>query len=357
MTHFPARSVAAIAIAIALSLAGSLSASFAQNAPLEFDAAIKNVLAQGPDIATSRATLENAQADQRAKESDPSTLVLQLTQARNTVELNTAQFNLKKLEVTQSVTTSYLSLYEAQENIKLLEAQLALDTRSLEIAKAKLVAKNGTQLDVNRAESTLSSSKQNLADAKAQLPILSNRLEVLLGSKSAGNVTVGAPPAFKERAINIASLEANLEKRLPSVLQVAQNVTLSELNVQLADNDYTPPVTLRDAKTNLDNAKRNLATANSNAVTGLRDAYRSVQNALERVRISKVDLNNAEESLSQDQAKFKSGTISRFQLLQSEVSALRSKFAANQANNTYLRTLTSLSISSGVDTAGLLGGQ
>jgi outer membrane protein len=353
MTHIAARPLAAFGLALALSLSGSL----AQNALLSFDGAIKNALEKGPDIATSRANLENAQADLKSKESDPSTLVLQLTQARNSSELNTAQFNLKKLEVAQNVTSTYLSLYEAQENIKLLEAQLALDSRSLEIAKAKLAAKNGTALDVSKAESTLSGSKQSLADAKAQLPILSNRLEVLLGSASAGNITVGAPAAFKERAINLTSLEANLEKRLPSVLQVAQLVTLSELNVQLADNDYTPPATLRDAKTNLENAKRNLSTAKSNAVTGLRDASRSVQNSLERVRISKVDLNNSEDGLGQDQAKFKSGTISRFQLQQSEVGTLRSKFAAAQANNNYLRALTSLSISSGIDVAGLVGGQ
>jgi outer membrane protein len=357
MKHIAAKPLAVFGLTLALSLTGMALTGLAQNALLNFDAAIKNALDKGPDIATSKANLENAQADLKSKESDPSTLVLQLTQARNSSELNTAQFNLKKLEVTQNVTSSYLSLYEAQENIKLLEAQLALDSRSLEIAKAKLAAKNGTQLDVSKAESTLSGSKQSLVDAKAQLPILSNRLEVILGTNSAGNIVVGAPPAFKERAINVTSLEANLEKRLPSVLQVAQLVTLSELNVQLADNDYTPPATLRDAKTNLENAKRNLVTAKSNAVTGLRDAHRSVLNSLERVRIAKVDLNNSEDGLNQDQAKFKSGTISRFQLQQSEVGTLRSRFSAAQANNNYLRALTSLSISSGVDVAGLVGGQ
>ena len=353
MTHTSRNPIAVFGLVLALGLTGTL----AQNASLAFDAAIKNALEKGPDIATSKANLDNAQADLKSKESDPSTLVVQLTQARNAAELNTAQFNLKKLEVAQSTTSAYLSLYEGQENIKVLEAQVALDTRSLEIAKAKLAAKNGTALDVSRAESTLSGSRQSLADAKANLPILSNRLEVILGAASAGNIVVGAPPAFRERSINLANLEANLEKRLPSVLQIAQNVTLAELNVQLSDNDYTPPATLRDAKTNLENAKRNLATAKSNAVTSLRDAHRSLQNTLERVRIAKVDLANSEDGLEQDQAKFKSGTISRFALQQSEVSTLRSRFSGMQANNNYLRALTSLSVASGVDVAGLVGGQ
>ena len=111
MTHIAARPLAAFGLALALSLSGLPSGgSLAQNALLGFDAAIKNALEKGPDIATSKANLENAQADLKAKESDPSTLVLQLTQARNSSELNTAQFNLKKLEVTQNVASSYLSL-------------------------------------------------------------------------------------------------------------------------------------------------------------------------------------------------------------------------------------------------------
>ena len=345
------------ATALGLAIALSLGAALAQ-ATLGFDAALKTALERGPDIATAKANLDNAQADLRAKDSDPSTLVLQLTQARNTAELSGAQFSLKKLEVTQNLTSAYLSLFEGQENIKTLEAQAALDTRSLEIAKAKLAAKNGTALDVSRAESALSSSRQSLADAKAQLPILSNRLEVILGTASAGNITVTAPAAtaFRERKLDVAALENGLEKRHPTVLQVAQSVVVADLNVQLADNDYTPPATLRDAKTNLENAKRNRDTARQNAVTGVRDAYRNVLNALERVRIAKVDLENAQDSLEQDQAKFKSGTISRFQLQQTEVATLRSRQSAMQANNNYLRALTSLSVSSGVDVAGL-GGQ
>ena len=353
MTQTAVKPLATFGLMLALCLSGTL----AQTAAMTMNAALKDALEKGPDIATSKANFENAQANLTSKQSDPSTLALDLAQARNASDLNVAQFNLSKLTVAQNVTAAYLNLYEGAENIKLLEAQLTLDTRSLEIAKAKLAAKNGTQLDVSKAESAVSGSKQSLADAKAQQPILSNRLEVILGTNSAGDLSVTAPSAFKEIRTDAASLEANLEKRLPSLLQVAQNVGIAELNVKLADNDYTPPATLRDAKTNLENANRNLSTAKSNAVTGLRDANRSVANALERVRIAKVDLTNAEESLVQDQAKFKSGTISRYQLQQTELATLRSRLAATQANDTYLRALTGLSVSSGVDVAGLIGGQ
>ena len=321
---------------------------------LNLNTAIQQAFSKGPDLASSVATLKNAQADLAAKEADPSTLIVPLTQARNTATLNAVQLRAKQIEVTGSLTTAYLNLFEAQENNAVLTAQIALDSRNLEIAKAKLEARNGTALDVAKAESTLAASRQNLTDAKANLPILSKRLEVYLGSSSAEPLTVSEPPAFKEIKFELSTLEKELELRLPSVLQVAQSLQLAELNVKLADNDYTPPATLRDAKTTLENAQRSLETTRSNALTQLRDGNRSVLNALENVKIAQQNLENAKSTLSQDQTKLQTGTISRVQLQQTELSALRSQYSYTQAVDSYWRALTTLSNASGIDVIGLV---
>ena len=334
-------------------LALSLTASVAFAQALNLEGAVKQAFAQGPDLASSLATLANAKADLAAKESDPSTLIVPLTQARSAAALNQVQVDAKRLEVMNSVMGAYLNLFEAQENIKVLEAQIALDNRNLEIAKIRLAARNGTQLDVSRSENTLGASRQSIADAKANLPILSNRLEVLLGV-STGNLTVSAPPVFKEIKFDVAALEANLETRLPSVLQLAQVVQISDLSVKLSDNDYTPPATLRDNKTALENAQRNLATIKKSAVTQLRDAARGTLNALEQVRLRANDRANAEEALAQDNLKFKNGTIAKLQLQQTELAALRSRFTYAQATNLYWRSVAALSVASGVDQTGLL---
>ncbi len=333
----------------------ALGLTAAQQGALTLESAMTQAFTKGPDLASSQATLKNAQADLIAKQADSSTLVVTLTQARQTTALNAAQLEAQKLNVMSNVLTAYLNLFEGQESIKVLTAQLELDTRNLDVTKAKLAAKNGTPLDVSKAESTLAASKQNLADAKAQLPILSNRLEVLLGANTT-NLTVTAPSAFKETKIDQTALENGLETRLPSVLQAAQALDLAKLNVQLSDNEYTPPATLRDFKTQLENAQRSLDTTRTNAVTGLRDAARGVTNALEKVRIANQNLQNAESSLTQDQTKFKSGTISRLNLQTTEVTALNSRLASLQATDTYLKALAALSLASGVDQTGLVKG-
>jgi outer membrane protein len=338
-----------ITLTFSLALAGvALAAATALN----LEGATKLAVERNADIASSRATLENARADARVKEADPTTLVGALLQARNTAVLEAVKLENKRLEVFGSVLTAYTNLFEAQENLAVLEAQSGLDARNVEVAKAKLAARNGTALDVSKAESTLSSSRQSLADAKAQLPILSNKLEALIGAR--GDLEASEALALTTVKLDAAALEAGLEARVTSVVQAAQAVTTAELNVKLSDNDYTPISTLRDFQTQLENAKRSLDSAKSTAVTNLRDAIRSAGNARERVTISSRDLENNKESLTQDQQRFKNGSISRVQLQQSEVAVLKSQYALAQSVNLYWKALSSVSTASGRDVIGLL---
>jgi outer membrane protein TolC len=330
-----------------------LITGFAQS-NLNLEQSLQLAFRQGPDLASQLTTLGNVKADLAAKEADPSTLIVPLTQARNSAALEQARTDLKRLEVTQSVMAAYLNLLEGQENLKVLEAQVALDSRNFEVAKTKLATKNGTALDVAKAENALETSRQNLSDAKAQIPILSSRLQTPLALNAA--VLANAAPAFKEQKIDLAGLEGGLDKRLPSLLQARQSVELAELNVKLSDNDFTPAATLRDYKAQLENAQRTLATGRTNALTSLRDANRQLQAALEKVRIEATDLKNEEQSYAQDQTRFKSGTISRLQLQQGEVALLRARFAYLQAVNAYQKALAALSVAAGVDVAGWTGG-
>jgi outer membrane protein len=334
------------------------SLALAAATPLTLEAASKLAFERNSDLATSRATLSNARADLAVKEADPTTLIVPLTQARNTASLNAVQLEAQKLSVFSSVLTAYINLYEAQENISVLDAQATLDARNLDVAKAKLAARNGTALDVSKAESTLSSSRQSLADAKAQIPVLSNRLELVTGARGDLSAADGLPK--QEVKLDAAALENGLETRIGSVLQAAQNVALAELNVKLSDNDYTPPNTLRDNQNQLENAKRSLETAKANAVNTLRDAVRNAANARERLTISEKDLANAKANLEQDQARFKGGSISRLTLQQTQLSYTRAVYSQTQAINAYWRSLATVSTASGVDVLGLvakLGGE
>jgi outer membrane protein len=340
-------------IAPALLFIASFAIAQTAATPITLDSAIMKAFKFGPDLASSTASLENAKASLTSTLADPSSLITQITQAQNTVELQSVQLQAQRISVTGNVTTAFLNLFEAQENIAVLQSAVALDQTNLNIAKAKLAQKNGTQLDVSKAENTLASDTQSLTNANNNLPILS-KLESLLGLPLNPNLKASEAPAFKEVKLDLASLQNGLEKRVASVLQASQGVEVADLNVQLSDNDYTAPATLRDFKTTLENSRRSLETSKANAVTTLKDAYRNVLNSLELVKVASKNLDNANTSLAQDTVKFKSGTISKVQLQQTQNSNLQSQYSYLTNTNNYLKALNQLSSAAGTDVTGLV---
>jgi outer membrane protein len=250
-----------------------------------------------------------------------------------------------------------MALYEAQENATVVAAQLALDTRSLEITKARNEAGSATKLDISKAENQLKASKQSAQDLKAKMPVIASRLARLLGLPKGANIAVQAPKTGKIKPLDLNKLEANLDDRSPTLLEAAQAVELALLNLKLSDNDWTPVVQLRQAQTSLANAQRNFDGAQRGATTQLRDAFRANDDALEQAQIATQTRENAERTLTQDKSRLAGGTISKLEFLNSEIATVRARFQAIQANDGQLISLAALSVASGMDLLELGGAQ
>ena len=311
--------------------------------------AIRQAFARGPDLASSAALVRTAKADWVLREADPASVIQERTKARQTAELETVRFAAKHLEVLGSVLNAHLNLFEAQENIGVLTAQVALDEKLLSVARARFKAGNGIALEAIKAESTLTTSRQGLADEQARLPGLSNRLGSLLGLPLDARLRATAPPVLEEILPDLPSLETGLSQRLPSVLQAMHDLETAELNVRLADNEFTAAVVQRDAKNNLENARRNLEAVRKTALTALRDAHRDARSSLNRVRIVWRELRATEASLAQDDTRFKKGLVSRLQLEGSRMGLRRTRFGYVQGVNACWRSLAALSSSAGVN--------
>ena len=332
-----------------------LGAARAQGAQsITLPAAAARALTSGPDLKTAQTNLSQAQSDLASKKGDPSTLVAPLTQAQNTLKLAQLQLEGTRLSVVQNVVSAYTALLEAQENIEVQALQSDLDARNLKVAQVKLAAKNATGLDVKNAQNTLAGSQQALADARAQLPILSQKLAKLLGASGA-TLRAGGLPNIPPLKASLSGLSQNLETRAPAVLRANQAVALDKLSVQLANNDYTPRQTLTDAQTTLANDQRALDGAQRDARTGLTDAYRSAQNAYEQLQIAMTAEANQQTTYRQDRARLKSGTISAVDLQRSQVALKKAQYARLQAQDGALRALAALSAAAGSDLSGLAG--
>ncbi|MBB6097532.1 outer membrane protein TolC [Deinobacterium chartae] len=308
---------------------------------------------QGPDLAKAQTNLQDAQANLRAQTADPSVLIGALTQAQNAAALAEVQLGATRLTVMQNVVNAYLSLYETQQNVALYEAQAALDQRNVQMAEAKLQTRAGTSLDVSRAQNTLNTTRQNLANANAQLGVRASELARLFG-QSSSQITPVAPPAPPELKTSLTTLAQGLYNRLPSVVQAQQQVAVGELNVRLYNNDYTPRLQLQTAQADLENARRDLANAQKSATTSLNDAYRSAQDTFKRIAIEQDNVKNAQTTLRQNQTRYQSGVISRLELQTSEVALQSAQYGLTQAVDAYWKALAALSVAAGIDVTGLV---
>ncbi|MFC6919504.1 TolC family protein [Meiothermus taiwanensis] len=329
------------------------SAGLAQNS-LTLVQALAQAYSRGPTLQSAQATLQNANLQLAALKADPSTLIVALTQAEQNARLAQVNLEATRLAVMQSVVNAYTNLYEAQQNVALFQAQVALNQRNLEVARARQAAGNATALDVARAQTTLDSSRQSLTNAQSQIPVLAAQLAALLGLSDLGNVTVAPPPNPPALEANLEALRNGLFERLPSVLQAQQAVELAQLNVKLADNDYTPAVQLNTAKTSLENNLRTLQTAQQNAQTSLTNAYQAAQSAYKNIALAQANLANAQKVVEQSQAALRAGTISALQLQTDQVSLGSAEYALVQALGSYWRALAAFSVAAGQDFTGLV---
>ncbi len=339
---------------VTLGLTLSLSGALAQTT-LDLPGAVKLALTSGPDITTARTNQQKAAADLKAKQADPTAVITDLLPARQSSASTALTVQATRLSVTQTVLTQYTALWEAQQSVSLNSAQASLDERQLKIVQAKLQNQAGTQLDVSKAQNTLNQDRQELANAQAQLPVLKAQLAKTLGLPVGTNLNIKAPPAPPAYTTALASLQNGLDARLTGVLSATQAVESAQLQVKLADNDYTARRTLEDARTSLSNAQLDLDSARKSAQTTLRDADRSVRDAQERVRLANQSLTNARTSLAQAQAKLKGGTASTVDVLTAQVNVQSAQLTLTQAQDKLWTALAALGVAGGTDATGLVG--
>jgi outer membrane protein len=257
-----------------------------------------------------------------------------------------------RLNTLQSTVTAFTALLEAQENVNLQTLQVAVDSKAVQVAQVKQNVGNATALDVEGAQNTLSGSQQNLADARAQVGLASARLSTLTGL--GGGVRAAGVANVPKLSTTLSKLQAGLDT-LTSQVSANNDLAAAQLNVKLADNDFTPARTLQDARTALANAQRSLDSAVKGATQTLASAYQTAQNSYELLGVAQAREAAALKTYSQDAARLKSGTISPVELQTSQLSLKKAQFARLQAQDNVLEALAALSVASGQNLTGIGG--
>ncbi|GAA5511434.1 hypothetical protein Dcar01_00143 [Deinococcus carri] len=315
--------------------------------------AVQAALSNGTDVRTAQANLDKATAANKAAQADPSTLAAAKLAAQNGQTLATLSLRSARLSTLQSAVNAYTALLEAQENVELQTLQTQVDQKAVQVAQVKLSVSNATPLDVQKAQNTLAGSTQALADARAQVNLASAKLSSLTGLPAGVRAAgLGNLPTLKS---SLTQLRTGLEDNLTSVVGAKNDVAAAQLNVRLADNDFTPARTLSDARTALANAQRTLDAAQKNAGNALSTAYQTAQNAAEQLKVAQSREAAALRSYNQDAARLRSGTISAVDLQQTQLALKEAQFARLQAQDNVLETLAALSVAAGQNLTGIGG--
>ena len=322
-------------------------AQTAQTTPITLSSAVASALAAGSTVQDAQVGITSAANTLRAVQADPSTLATALLAAEQASALARAQLTAAKLTATQNATVAFIALYQSQELITLNQLQTVIDSKNLQVAQVKLSTRSGTALDVQNAQNTLYSSRQNLTAAQSQL--LVNRQKLANVIARPGQYLVVTPPAVPAAPQNTA-----LSSGYAALLKDQQAVDTAALAVKLADNEFTARVTLEQARTALSNAQSTLASDQKTLLTTLTTAQSTAEASQASYRAALQGEANALAAYTQDTVRLRSGTISGVALLQSQLVLAKAQYARVQALVSAWQALAALGTASGRDVTGFV---
>ena len=322
-------------------------AQTAQTTPITLSSAVASALAAGSTVQDAQVGITSAANTLRAVQADPSTLATALLAAEQASALARAQLTAAKLTATQNATVAFIALYQSQELITLNQLQTVIDSKNLQVAQVKLSTRSGTALDVQNAQNTLYSSRQNLTAAQSQL--LVNRQKLANVIARPGQYLVVTPPAVPAAPQNTA-----LSSGYAALLKDQQAVDTAALAVKLADNEFTARVTLEQARTALSNAQSILASDQKTLLTTLTTAQSTAEASQASYRAALQGEANALAAYTQDTVRLRSGTISGVALLQSQLVLAKAQYARVQALVSAWQALAALGTASGRDVTGFV---
>src|SRR5690606_31397928 len=141
------------------------------------------------------------------------------------------------------VAQDYYTLLRLENILGVLDEAIRLGERQLAVAESRFAAGAATRLDVMTAETTLEGHRADRAQAAANKLLAETKFKQSLGLGS--EVRLALDDAVIQQSLPDISLEQALEIGLANrieLIQAAAGVSIAEKELELATNDYTPPL-------------------------------------------------------------------------------------------------------------------
>jgi len=312
-----------------LSLALALSNAFA----LSLQEALAKV-PQTVSVKQARTEAADAKTNLERQLSDPLLTKPSELQARQRNELAQLKLTASQRTTEANVVSAYAQALEAQKQVQIADKAQDLRELSLNIAQIRQRNGSGTAFDVKDAQNQLEDAKKNVVSAKDGLSTALRSLQIIIGNF---DNKVVVPQAAQLPPMVDAKMTETVVNRSTTVAQTRQGLEQAKQQVALLDPSYSAQSQIDAAKTQAENAADTLDTAQDNERLSVNSLFNALVTARTNLGVQEAAENNAQDRLSTDQKRLKSGLISQLQLTQTELSTLQAELGLIQARNNYLK--------------------
>jgi outer membrane protein TolC len=310
-----------------------------------------SVLLAESAVQDARLALEQTEATSLTKPSPTS-----LYQSQMSLESAGKNLEITKQDVVLGTDQLYYSLLRAEHLVSISRQALDLSERQFEIAMAKESVGMATKLDIMRAENQTASARNSLMSA-----LLNRDLAMVSLNQAIGFVPetiLSLRDEFFYEKTGDLDLDASMEFALANRVEIAQAqsaVEIADMNVQLADNSFTPKLTYERAKLAVEDSRIKLREQQSKIALAVRQAYVSLKQAEAKAELAESKVDEARENLRITQLLFEADMATNVEVLSAQNQYTQSQIDSVQAIYDYNMTRSQFKRTIG-DTAGLTGG-
>ena len=259
----------------------------------------------------------------------------------------------QKENVEYNIMKYFNSIINAEKNLELFEASLALDKKKLEIAKVRLELGKISQTDFETLQNTYDKNLKSKQTYQASIDKAYRALNNDMGAKPETRYTLILDLEYKEIGnVNLISHTEKFVQESLNVKQVENSLKTAEFRMDNYSDSYDPqtgaipdPYNAYDQLVvSYNQAYRSLTDTKNTVSENINSTYNSLKEAENSIETKEGDIKSLYKEYEILKIKFEMGKVTRLDLDEKLYSIQNQEESLRQAMNSH--TLTKISFSS-----------
>ncbi len=249
-----------------------------------------------------------------------------LLQAQAGLDMAQQNYLMGKDKLGLTVKTDFYSVLKMENMVAIAAEAVESAKRHLDIAEKKLAVGTVTRLDVIQATRSVLNAQAGLSQAQHGLELSQMKFRQTLGVPLDGLVYAQSyeldyQPFDGDLYADLAFALTNRDE----IKQLQIAIDVARKNVELADNDYTPALTLEQASINLAKMETQFNQVRALLELDVRQNYSAIKDAVERIRVLQKGVEEAEEMIRLSELMYEANMITSTDLADARLAVLSAK--------------------------------